>query len=168
MGIRKWLMKQYWRLTQVRSIYSIIYGILTLAAVYVVFIPVFADQGLVGTLMLAGTIFLVFLILGFLYDRVFVMWSPQAQVMIERDPYQYVPTPLDRILWFPWISTLLNSMEQILGEMNLDDEIVKEVREYYSSIQALTPSDDKNLKIADELVKRFIKDHPFANVNPEE
>ena len=162
MGLRKWIMMQYWRLTQVRGIYSVFYGILTLAGLYVMYVPLFADYGLMGSLTFAGLILLVFLILGLLYDRVFVMWSPQAQVVVERDPYQYVPLPIDRILWFPWISTILDSTQSILNKLDLDDELIEEVREYYSKLQSLSPTDIMNLEIARGLTSEFVSSHPFG------
>ncbi|NHJ14703.1 MAG: hypothetical protein EAX95_13570, partial [Candidatus Thorarchaeota archaeon] len=101
MKIRKWLMKQQWRVAQIRGIWSLFYGILVLAVSYFGYIPFFADMGAVGPFAFTAVMFVLFLIAGYVYDKVLVMWAPSQEVTQERNPYQYVPSPREHIFWFP-------------------------------------------------------------------
>jgi hypothetical protein len=182
MGVRKWLMKQYWRLVQARSIWNLFYGILLLAITYYIFFPFFANMELgpfiigeitlgpflVGPFALAGILLFSFIIIGYIYDRVLVMWSPQQEVVRERDPYQYVAQPRDRIFWFPIYSVLLSSSEKLLSELNLDTSKIEEVREYFAELDTYHAERPEDIEAAKALRDRFVKDHPFSDILNEE
>ncbi|MBS3795921.1 MAG: hypothetical protein KGY80_13540, partial [Candidatus Thorarchaeota archaeon] len=80
MEIRKWLMKQQWRVVQIRGIWGLFYGILLLAISFYDYIPFFVEMGTYGPFAFAGIIVFVFLVLGYIYDRVLVMWAPSQEV----------------------------------------------------------------------------------------
>ncbi len=164
MGVKKWLMKQQWRVVQIRGIWGLFYGILLLAAAYYEYIPFFVDMGSLGPFVFAGVILVTFLILGYVYDRVLVMWAPSAEVTIERNPYQYVPAPKDHIFWFPIYSALLDASEKLADEFNLDKSAIQETREYYAKLQKLRPEMRDDIDKGIDLRKAFIKDHPFADI----
>lgn len=164
MGIRKWVMKQYWRLVQVRGIWNLFYGILLLAIAYYVYIPFFYDMGALGPFVFAAILLFSFLIIGYLYDRVFVMWGPQQEVTIERNPYSYVPQPLDHIFWLPIFSGLLEASAQLAEEFNLDSLIIDETREYFNKLQKFSPLTSGDIDAAIEHRKSFIKKHPFRSI----
>ena len=128
MGIRKWLMKQQWRIVQVRGIWSLFYGTLVLAYAYFGYIPIFANLGVLGPLAFSFTLFFFFIIGGYLYDRVFVMWAPSHEVTQERNPFQYMPRPIDRILFLPIYATLIDVSEQLAEEFQLDKTSIHETR----------------------------------------
>ncbi len=168
MGLRKWLMKQHWRIVQVRGIWNLFYGILLLAIAYFAYIPYFADMGAMGPFAFAGMMFFVFLILGYIYDRVLVMWSPQQEIVRERDPYQYVPQPRDHIFWFPIFSGLLEATEGLAKQFDIDTTTIDETREYYAALEQLKPERITDIDVALELRKDFLEKHRFKDIIKED
>ena len=164
MGVRKWIMKQYWRLVQVRGIWNLFYGVLLLAIAYYAYIPYFYDMGALGPFVLAGILLTGFLTAGYLYDRVFVMWGPQQEVTVERDPFQFVPHPRDRVFWFPVYSTLLNASESIENELGLDVSKISETREYFANLEELRVEISTDIDAAIELRNAFIRKHPYRDI----
>jgi len=162
-GLRKWIMKQYWRLVQVRGIWNLFYGVLLLAVAYYAYVPVFLDMGAIGPFVFAGILLTVFLVLGYLYDRVFVLWGPQQEVVIERNPFQYVPHPRDKIFWFPLYSVVLNTAEEILATIGRDVTPIRETREYFAELQTCTPHSREDLERAMRLRDEFIAKHRFTD-----
>lgn len=163
MGIRKWTMKQYWRLIQVRGIWNLFYGVLLLAGSYYLFIPLFYDMGSLGPFVFAGGLLVVFLIIGYMYDKIFVMWGPQQEVVVERNPFSYVPQPRDRIFWFPVYSSILSACNDIAEALDLDTSVINDTRKYFSSLEAFRPERADDIDKADALKKKYISEHPFKH-----
>ncbi len=164
MRIRKWTMRQQWRIIQIRGIWTVFTGTLILAGLYVGYIPFFVDMGLLGPFAFAATILAVFLILGYIYDKVLVMWAPAQEVSQERNPYMYVPSPKDHIFWFPLYSALLDSIEKLAEQTGVNTIKIRETREYYSKLQALRPERTEDIDEAIEMRKEFVSKHPFSDV----
>jgi len=164
MRVRKWLMKQQWRIVQIRAIWSLFYGILLLAYAYFGYMPIFADLGPLGPFAFAGTLLIIFLILGYLYDRVFVMWAPSQEVTMERNPYQYVPSPKDHIFWFPLYSALLAATEELADKFEVDSSEIRDARTYYSQLQKLRPDMKGDLDMAEKLRADFVASHPYCDL----
>ncbi|RKY94762.1 MAG: hypothetical protein DRQ06_04725, partial [Candidatus Hydrothermota bacterium] len=137
MRLRKWLMKQQWRVVQIRGIWSLFYGVLMLAYAYYAVVPLFSGMGALGPFAFAAILLAVYLVLGYLYDRVFVMWAPSQEVNIERNPYQYVPSPKDRVFWFPLYSVLLDATEALARESGVDCTAIEDARNYFWELQQL-------------------------------
>ncbi len=161
MGIKKWLMKQEWRIVQIRGIWGLFYGILLLAASYYSYIAFFAAMGALGPFVFSGVILVIFLILGYVYDRVLVLWAPRQEVNIERNPFQYVPSPKDHIFWFPLYSSMLDAIEELAESLNVDTSLVAETKEYYSQLSKLRSEKREDLDTAIDLREKFVKEHPF-------
>ncbi|MHA3962786.1 MAG: hypothetical protein AM325_004525 [Candidatus Thorarchaeota archaeon SMTZ1-45] len=161
MRIRKWLMKQQWRIVQIRGIWSLFYGILLLAIAYFEFIPFFAAMGTFGPFVFAGILLFLFLILGYIYDRVLVMWAPSQEVTMERNPYQYVPSPKEHIFWFPLYSVLLDSVEKVAQKFDVDTDAIDAAREYYSELEKMSPAIKEDLDRALDLRLEFMSKNPF-------
>lgn len=163
MGIRKWLMKQQWRIVQIRGIWGLFYGILLLAIAYYEYIPLFVNMGPYGPFAFAIVILSAFLVVGYIYDRVLVMWAPSQEVSMERNPYQYVPAPKDRVFWFPIYSALLNASERIADEYDLDKSAVKETRDYYAELEKLRPERNEDIDKGSRLRKEYLSHHKFSD-----
>ncbi len=161
MGFRKWLMKQQWRIVQIRGIWSLMNAVLLLAYAYYAVFPIFADMEMVGPFAFAFILLIMFLFIGYLYDRVFVMWAPSQEVSMERNPFQYVPGPKDQIFWLPMYSTILDSVEMIAKELEADTTAIRDAKEYFAQIQNLSPLRKEDLSEAIRLRDEFIKKHPF-------
>lgn len=164
MRIRKWLMKQQWRVVQIRGIWSLFNGILLLAYAYFKYIPFFEEMGFFGPFAFSGVTLVAFLILGYIYDRVLMMWSPSQEVTVERNPYQYLPSPREQIFWFPIYSAMLNISEELAKKFDVDTQAIEETREYYSELQKLRVEQKEDIDAALELRMRFVEKHPFAKV----
>jgi len=164
MGFAKWLMKQQWRIVQVRGIWSLFYGILLLAASYYMYVPIIRHMGDWGPFVFAGGLLVVFAVLGYLYDRVFILWAPANVVTQERNPYQYVARPIDRIFWFPVYSALLDSCQQLVEHFGLDPVSVDETREYYAKFQTLGPETRQNIDEALQMREKYVQEHPFSKL----
>jgi hypothetical protein len=160
-------MKQEWRIIKIRGIWSLFYGILLLAAAYYGYIPLFSDMGTLGPFVFAGIILIVFLVLGYIYDKVLVMWAPSKEVTMERNPYQYVPSPKDHIFWFPFYSSLLNALEELAKNYEVDLDPIRDTKEYYSQLQKLRPERKEDLDLAIKLRDDFVSKHPFHNMEDE-
>jgi hypothetical protein len=164
MGLRKWLMKQQWRIVQIRGIWGLFYGILLLAISYYGYIPFFADLGSYGPFAFSGVLLLAFIILGYLYDRVFIMWAPSQEVSMERNPYQYVPSPKDHIFWLPIYSTLLNATEALAKQFDVDLEEIEDAKQYFAQWQRLKPELKDDIDTGAEMRKQFIAGHSFRDI----
>jgi len=164
MGIKKWIMKQQWRVVQIRGIWSLFYGILLLAIAYYEYVPFVSDIGALGPFVFSGIILFIFLILGYVYDKVLVMWAPSQEVNIERNPFQYVPSPKERVFWFPIYSALLDASEQLAEYHGIDAAAVRETRDYYSKIQKLRPERNEDIDRGISLREDFVQSHSFSNI----
>lgn len=164
MRIKKWIMKQQWRIVQIRGIWGLFYGILLLAANYFIYIPLFYDMQTLGPFAFAGVILIVFLVLGYIYDRVLVMWAPSQEVNTERNPYQYVPSPEDRIFWFPLYSTLLDVCEDIAGKYEIDVEPILDTKKYYHELKGLKALRSEDIARARQLRDEFLSKHDISNL----
>ena len=157
-------MKQYWRTVQVRGIWNLIYSILLLAIAYYIYIPYFADMGVLGPFTFAAVLFTIFLFIGYLYDRVFVMWGPQQEVTMERNPYQYVPHPRDTIYWFPLYSVLLQSSKELAEKLEFDTDVIESTQKYFSELAKLRPERKGDLDIAVDLRRKYYAEHPLDRI----
>jgi len=162
--IRKWIMKQQWRILQIRGIWGVFYGVLILAGLYVEYVPFFNDMGPIGPFVFASVILIVFLVIGYIYDRVLVMWAPSQEVTQERNPYMYVPSPKDHIFWFPLYSTLLDVTEELAQKVGADTQAIERTRSYYAKLQALRPERNEDIDEGIRLRQEFIRNHPFSEV----
>jgi hypothetical protein len=148
--------------------WSLFYGILLLAIAYFEFIPIFADMGTMGPFVFAGTLLFLFLILGYIYDRVLVMWAPSQEVIMERNPYQYVPSPKEHIFWFPLYSAMLDSVEKIAQKFDVDTEPIDEAKKYYSELEIMRPEIKEDLERASDLRNEFMSRRRYWTTSEDE
>lgn len=168
MGVKKWIMKQQWRVVQIRGIWSLFYGVLLLAITYYEYVPFISTIEPYGPFIFSGVILFTFLILGYIYDRVLVMWAPSQEVSLERNPYQYVPSPKDHVYWFPIYSALLDASEELAKHFDLDVSTVKETRDYYSKIEKLRPEINEDMDTGIKLRDDYMKYHDFSSILDDE
>jgi hypothetical protein len=141
--IKYFTMKWRFRLDQARAIFGLLTFAALLAVGYVNSLPWFRDQGFWrGEGLLTFIIFVVFVIGGYLYDRVFQLWSETQTVAIQRNPYSYIPGPKEEILWLGWWAYLFSAINQIAQKLDIElegEEIVQlHMKEYYN----IKPSDE--------------------------
>jgi hypothetical protein len=160
-------MKQQWRIVQIRGIWGLFYGILLLAAAYYAYVPIINETGQLGPFVFAGILLFSFAILGYIYDRVFVLWAPAHEVTQERNPFQYVPRPIDQIFWLPLYSALLDSCNQLADHFGVDSAVIDETREYYAAYEKLRPERREDIDEAIRLRDEYIAKHSFAEIGSE-
>ena len=164
MGLKKWLMKQQWRIVQIRNIWTLFYGVLLLAIAYYEYVPYISGMTETGPFVFAGIILFTFLILGYIYDRVLAMWAPSQEVTVERNPYMYVPSPKETVYWLPIYSALLDISEQLAIHNDIDTAIVGETRRYYSELEKLRPERKEDIEKGIRLREEFVNSHKFSSI----
>jgi len=98
--MKKWMMRQYWRMQQSQSIISLIFWATTLTLLIFERLEASNPQwgrgdsvmfGLPTAWVIMGSLFLgvgiSVLTVGWLYDRVFSLWTAQRSVDFERNPF---------------------------------------------------------------------------------
>jgi hypothetical protein len=98
--MKKWMMRQYWRMQQSQSIISLIFWATTLSLLIFERLEASNPQwgradsvmiGLPTAWVVMGSLFigvgLGVLTVGWLYDRVFSLWTAQRSVDFERNPF---------------------------------------------------------------------------------
>lgn len=164
MRVKKWIMKQQWRIVQIRGIWGLFYGILLLAYAYYEYVPFFSEMGTLGPFAFSAAVFLGFIILGYIYDRVLILWAPSQEVSTERNPYQFVPSPQDRIFWFPLFSSLLDISEQMAEHFDVETEQIDETREYYHKLNQLKAIRKEDIATAEKLRDEFMSRHHLSDI----
>ena len=91
-----------------------------------------------------------------------MMWSPAQEVTVERNPYQYIPSPREHIFWFPIYSAMLNISEQLAKKFDVETDKIEETREYYSQLQKLKVERKEDIDEALQLRLKFVRNHPFS------
>ncbi|MHA1185551.1 MAG: hypothetical protein ACTSSK_01545 [Candidatus Heimdallarchaeota archaeon] len=145
-------MKWRFRLDQSRAIFGLITFAVLLANSYVDQIPWFKDQGFWGgDIFLSVIIFAMFLIVGYLYDRLFKLWTETQTVHVERNPYTYVPQPKEYINNLATWSFIFDSLIQISEKLDVDlkgKELIRlHLKTYYGLSTKTTNFESKALRL---------------------
>jgi len=156
-------MKQYWRVGTIRAWLSLGLGMFALGKIYYVYIPELAELGLLGALLLGGVLVLLFLGVGWLYDVKGMMWSAKMQVVAERNPYRYVPSPRNFAFDYATIYAMLGTLRNIFSELHLEvvglDDTIKYLDTYFRFRE-----NKKDMIAAEKEGKDFMKTHPLSQV----
>ncbi|MGY5875960.1 MAG: hypothetical protein RTU30_09455 [Candidatus Thorarchaeota archaeon] len=168
MGIKKWVMKQYWRIGQIRALVGLASGMLVVGKLYlgILFPQVKEDAPLLGALALGTFLTLLFLGLGWAYDEKGKLWSERLQVTQERNPYQYVPDLRTRTFVYPFIYALISILDSF--ERKFGNQGLKEINEYLRQYFHRRPGSRKDIESALPDSDLFMKEHPFVVDSTEE
>jgi hypothetical protein len=115
-------MKQYWRVGTIRALLGLALGMFVLGRGYYVHIPILADLGLIGALILGTSLLLLFLCVGWLYDDKGKMWSPKLQAVAERNPYQYIPNYKSATYDYQAFYAIIATMKKIFKRAGVDSK----------------------------------------------
>lgn len=156
-------MKQYWRVGTIRTIVGVLLGMLVLGRYYYQLIPFFNsfDPSILGAILLAGVFLLIFLMAGYVYDEKLELWNEQTQVLVEKDPYQYVPNPRLCQLEYPILYTIIDTLRKILVKNGLDTKKIDSFALYLDGYFKRTPSSRNDLLTAEKVAGTFMQEHPF-------
>lgn len=164
MKLKYFSMKWRFRLDQARMLFGLITFAAILGAQYIEYISVLNNLGFWGVIIFTIMIFFTFIVGGYVYDRIFKLWSETQTVAVERNPYTYVPNPKELIFnWGMW-AYLANSINQIADKLDIELEAAplarKHMEEYYR-LNPRTPNfveKSKELRIISrELGRMFIE-----------
>jgi len=142
------MMKWRFRLEQARAIFGLLTFAVLLAIGYYEKIPWFNEINFwLSNIILTLIIFVVFVLGGYLYDRVFRLWTENTKVTIERNPYTYVPTPKEEIFTMGVYSFMISSLSKISKNLGIElegEEAVKLMFNEYYSMNPETPEFEKS------------------------
>ena len=94
--MKKWFMRQYWRLQQSQTLISMVFWCTTLTLLNWPYVSwrFTADNETLGIPMtywglgsIAAGVFIVVLTIGYVYDMIFALWKEQRTVDTERNPF---------------------------------------------------------------------------------
>ncbi len=145
-------MKWRFRLDQARSIFGLITFALILAQGYVTYLPWIEDPTDIDfwiVVVFAIVVFIIFIIGGYLYDRLFKMWTETTTVTVERNPYTYVPSPKEQWNSMALYGYLFNALAQIAEKLDIKIENEEEMKlflNHYLSMDAKTPDFEKEVE----------------------
>lgn len=155
---KKFAMKWRFRLDHARVIFGLLTFSLLLAVGYIEYIPFLAKLGFWGVAILTIGIFVVFGIIGYVYDKVTELWSEHAVVRVERTPYTFVPQPKEfrirRALDYALMFLLLQNPETKEEALLLKDILDS----YYSlspNTQEYKAKSDRVVVLTNEFVRRL-------------
>jgi len=157
-------MKQYWRVGTIRAMVGLLLGMLVLGRYYYRFIPFFDsfEPSILGAIVLAGVLFLVFLGAGYLYDEKIQLWNEQIQIVTEKNPYQYVPKPRLYQIEYPLYYALIDTIKQIFTKRGLDTQQIDELSQYLKYYFDRRPNRRSDLFTAEGIAETFMQKHPFV------
>lgn len=154
-------MKQYWRVSEIRVLSSLALGMLVIGKLYLDFVPVFRDMGLLGAVTLGMILFSVFLALGWIYDTKLRMWSQKNQAIVERNAYYHVPLISSLAFEYPILYAFINTLNSLSDKLKTDGGSVKQLAEYLDEYFQQRPT-RADIDHTLEMGKEFMEDHPFV------
>lgn len=160
MSVKKWIMKQYWRVGQIRVLTALATGMLVLGRWYYGYIPILQDLGIFGALILGAFLFSGFLAVGWIYDIKARMWSQHNQVIVERSPYQYVSNFKNMAFDYPFFYAILKTFRNIMVKLNLDTSNIDDLAVFMNRYFSYRP-DRKDIDECDKAGDAFLDSHKF-------
>ncbi|MFX1261517.1 MAG: hypothetical protein ACFFAZ_05485 [Promethearchaeota archaeon] len=160
MSIKKWIMKQYWRVGTIRALSSLALGMFVLGRLYYIYIPGLQDMGLLGALILGTLLVVFFMGLGWLYDVRGKMWSPQQQASVERSPYYFIPDYRSLAIDYPVFYAVFQTMKGILDSASIETENYNEFLNYMQKFFDRSVV-RKDLFTALPNSEKYMEDNPF-------
>jgi len=165
LSMKKWLMKQYWRVSEIRILTSLAMGMLVIGGLYVDFVPILGDWGLWGALTLGVMLFAAFLFLGWIYDTRIRMWSQKNQAIIERSAYYYVPMISTIAFEYPVLRTIVETLSKVCSKEGINNQQLEDLAIYLNKYKELDPSRE-GIKSTIKISEEFNKLHPFTPTHP--
>jgi len=157
----KWIMKQYWRVSEMRVLASLALGTLVIGKLYLSYVPILRDRELVGAITLGMILFFAFLGLGWIYDTRLRMWSPKTQAIVERQAYYHVPLISTIAFEYPFLYAVIQTLKGLSDISEIDggsiEHLAKLLHEYFS-LKPNRTDIDRTI----EMGEAFLEQHPFA------
>lgn len=146
---------QVLRVSWIQSLTGMLQDALVFGILYVVIlVPGLDDpilQILFGTFLISVPVYILLTLLGWYYDKRLKVWSSDAIVRIERNPYTYVPAPRELLLDVPFFYSFFTTMRGIFLKSEIEVEQIDRFMEYMSHYSGLTASRDQDMDEARKL-----------------
>lgn len=160
MSAKKWIMKQYWRIGQIRVLTALATGMLVLGRWYYGYVPIIQDWGIFGALILGAFLFSIFLGVGWIYDIKLRQWSQSNQVLIEKNPYSYVPNFKNAAFDYPIFYAITSSYRKIMTKLNLDTKHFDDLAIFMSDFFSYR-AEKKDIDHSEKEADSFLQSHEF-------
>lgn len=161
MAVRKWVMKQYWRVSQIRILTSLGLSMLVIGKLYLDYVPILRDYGGLGALLLGMMLFLAFLGLGWIYDTRMRMWSQKFQANYERHAYYHIPAIRSLTYEYPIVYALVQTIKGVAEKVEIDDSAINRISEFmqeYFSLRANRRDIERTIEMSNE----FLEEYPIS------
>ncbi len=167
MGIKKFIMKQYWRIGTIRALLSLALAMLVIGRLYYQFIPGLKDMGMYGALILGTFLVFIFMGIGWAYDVKAKMWSQKEQAITERNAYSYIPSYWEIVVHYAIYRSMVRTFKQILSKNGLDSDYLDDAQRYLDGYfgRKLTREDIFSSLSAG---LAFCQKHPFSTTTSQE
>jgi hypothetical protein len=126
-------------------------------------VPGLANMGLVGAITLSLALIAVFIGIGWVYDRRLKLWNEAAQVTTERYPYQYVPDPRARMMDYPCLYAVLDTLMGLAPRMGLNTGVLYDLVEYLADYFARSPESRRDIHSSIPSSEALMQRHPFRS-----
>jgi hypothetical protein len=163
MSGKKWIMKQYWRVGTIRTLFSLILSMMVLGKYYYEYVPALKPLGLIGALILGTLLILLFLGLGYVYDVRLKLWNEGFKVAIERDPYQQAASLRTKSMDFPALYAFIHTMRRYLVRSGIETAKIDGLIQYYTKYFQRSATDKIDLIESNKSGKTFLEEHPFTS-----
>jgi len=168
-GLKKWFMRQYWRLQQSQAIISMVFWTSTSTLLIWPYIrwrfdPSESILGISSTYWgLSSVAFFVLafvLFVGWSYDQFFTLWKEHQNVMLERNPFAtYLLAPRDAII--------MGHLSAILRTQHPDEKKIQDQCDWIDGWIATTPELEVFQRMVTELDAKFGEPMPELTFLPE-
>ena len=164
LSAKKWIMKQYWRIGQIRALTALATGMLVLGRWYYGYVPIIKDWGIIGALILGSFLFSIFLGVGWIYDIKLRQWSQSNQVLIEKNPYSYVPNFKNAAFEYQIFYAIASSYRKIMNKLKLDTKNIDDLALFMSDYYSYKP-EKKDIDHCEKEGDSFLESHEFDPSN---
>jgi hypothetical protein len=110
---------------------------------------------ILGILFISIPLFVGLAIAGWYYDKKLQVWSPERIIMVERDPYCYVPRPRFHAFDVPFLYPLLRLFRDFAASAGIDHSAVDRLISYLDEFSALHPKKKGHIRAALELRESY-------------
>jgi hypothetical protein len=153
------------RLNWIQSLTGLAQDALVFGAFYITLIipdtyvgdTISLDYLILGVVFISLPLFFVLTAIGWYYDKKLQVWSPERTVIVERNPYSYIPQPRFYVFDAPMLYPFLKLLKDLAVKENLDIPELDRVITYFSDYSSLSILRDEDMAAAKRMRQSFGK-----------
>jgi hypothetical protein len=151
------------RLSWIQQLTGMMQEALVFGAIYVVFLFPDAAVGnivpinylFLGLILLSLPLFTLVAVIGWLYDRRLKIWSVDAAVKVERNPFTYVAEPKLHGVTMPIYYALFGILKEIFIATGIETTEIHEILSFLDRYRGLSVTKESDMECARSLRKSF-------------